>query len=96
MAVGDILQEQVHFLVRNDVSDVLRVPPNLLNASPIILSPAIAGPPLFPGLIAASTWMRRPERGKGVGHELDARNDALGDGQGSPARWEPVGQHARP
>ncbi len=30
-------------------------------ARPIILSPAITGPPLLPGLIGASIWMRRPE-----------------------------------
>src|SRR5258708_10871005 len=36
-------------------------PPSLLKARPIILSPATAGPPLLPGLIAASTWIRRPD-----------------------------------
>ena len=35
-----------------------------LKASPIILSPATAGPPLLPGLIAASIWIRSPETGK--------------------------------
>src|ERR1700753_2047642 len=39
-------------------------PPRRLKARPIILSPAMAGPPLLPGLIAASIWMRNPDTGK--------------------------------
>ena len=38
-------------------------PPSWLKARPIILSPAMAGPPLLPGLMAASIWMRRPDTG---------------------------------
>ena len=53
MAVRDVLQEQLDFLARNDVADVLGIA-RQLNANPIMLSPTTAGPPLLPGLMAAS------------------------------------------
>ena len=43
---------------------MFRAAAELLNVKPIMQSLTIAGPPLLPGLIAASTWMRRPETGK--------------------------------
>ena len=46
---------------RHSLSPVMSAPH--MAASPIILSPATAGPPLLPGLMAASICTRSPEVG---------------------------------
>ena len=64
---------------------MLSAPRTPLKVRPIILSSTSAGPPLLPGLTAASIWMRKPLGVRAVADELDPRDDPLGDRQAGAA-----------
>ncbi len=93
VTVRDVLQEQIDFFVGDDVADVLRVAAQLAEGEAYHFvagdrrAAAVAG---VDGGIDLNTQARHRVV---VGHELDARHDALGDGQRIAAGREPVGEN---
>ena len=87
VTVGDILQEQLDFLVRNDVADVLCIAQATERQTDHLISrdrrsPAVAR-------VDGRVDLDAQARGRiVVGHEFNSRHDALGDRQRVP----PVGK----
>ena len=93
MSVRDILQEEFHFLVGNDVADVLGIAAEFAEGETDHLvvrdgrTAAVAGVDRGIHLDAQARYRIV------VRHELDPRDDALGDGQRIAAGREAIGQH---
>ncbi len=59
LTVGDVFEKKLDLLGRNDVADDVGLG-QLAEDQADILPSTWAGPPLLPGLMAASTWIRTP------------------------------------
>ena len=80
-AVGDVREEKLDLLGGNDVADVLRAARELAEGEADHLVADDRRTAAVAGVDGAIDLDAQPLRGSVVRHELDARNDALGDGQ---------------
>jgi hypothetical protein len=92
-AVGDVLQEQIHFFVGNDVADVLRVAAELGEGEADHLVARDRRTAAVAGIDRGVDLDAKPRHREVVGDELDARDDALGDRERRASGREAVGEH---
>src|ERR1019366_591521 len=92
-AAGDVFQENIDFFVGDDVSDILRVPAELAEGNADHFVAGYRRPSAIARVDRGVDLDAQTRYRKVVGHELDPRNDSLGDGQRRPSRGKAVRQH---
>ncbi len=92
VTIGDVLQEQLDFLIGNDVADIL----GIAQATEREAYHPVAGDRRSAAVARIDGRVDLDPQSRGrivVGHEFNARHDALGDGQRGTAGGKAVGEH---